>query len=119
MEDLIRRSDAIAILKDLQSKHLQFCLVPFRIAIEKVQAIPSADTDISEYSDKLWKNAYERGKADRPQGEWIRTGRTNIYGGIEVQCSNCGDRVMVQHLEDEWYCRHCGADMGMKGADDE
>lgn len=56
---------------------------------------------------------------DRPQGEWIRTGRTNIYGGIEVRCSNCGDRVMVQHLEDEWYCRHCGADMGMKGADDE
>ena len=55
----------------------------------------------------------------RPQGEWIRTGRTNIYGGIEVRCSNCGDRVMVQHLEDEWYCRHCGADMGMKGADDE
>lgn len=45
------------------------------------------------------------------QGEWIRTGRTNIYGGIEVQCSNCGDKVMVQHLEDEWYCRHCGADM--------
>lgn len=56
---------------------------------------------------------------DRPQGKWIRTGRTNIYGGIEVRCSNCGDRVMVQHLEDEWYCRHCGADMGMKGADDE
>lgn len=55
--------------------------------------------------------------ADRPQGEWIRTGRTNIYGGIEVQCSNCGDRVMVQHLEDEWYCRHCGC--RMKGADDE
>ena len=57
--------------------------------------------------------------ADRQQGEWIRTGRTNIYGGIEVQCSNCNDKVMVQHLEDEWYCRHCGADMGMKGADDE
>ena len=54
--------------------------------------------------------------ADR-KGEWIRTGRTNIYGGIEVQCSNCGDKVMVQHLEDEWFCRHCGADMGMKGAD--
>ena len=57
--------------------------------------------------------------ADRPQGKWIRTGRTNIYGGIEVQCSNCGDKVMVQHLEDEWYCRHCGADMGMKGAEDD
>lgn len=66
-----------------------------------------------------YQRGYENGKADRPQGEWIRTGRTNIYGGIEVQCSNCGDKVMVQHLEDEWYCRHCGADMGMKGADDE
>lgn len=63
-------------------------------------------------------DAWNKRNADRPQGEWIRTGRTNIYGGIEVQCSNCGDRVMVQHLEDEWYCRHCGADMGMKGADD-
>ena len=57
--------------------------------------------------------------ADRPQGEWIRTGRTNIYGGIEVQCSNCNDKVMVQHIEDEWFCRHCGADMGMKGANDD
>ena len=69
------------------------------------------------------RGQYEKGYADamasRPQGEWIRTGRTNIYGGIEVQCSNCGDKVMVQHLEDEWYCRHCGADMGMKGVDDE
>lgn len=43
MEDLIRRSDAIAILKDLQSKHLQFCLIPFRQAIERVQALPSTD----------------------------------------------------------------------------
>ena len=50
MSDLIRRDDAIAILKDLQNKHLQFCLVPFRIAIEKMQALPSVD---------------------RPQAEWI------------------------------------------------
>ena len=79
---------------------------------------PSA-VDLSSVYSTAYKSGYEKGKADRPQGEWIRTGRTNIYGGIEVQCSNCGDRVMVQHLEDEWYCRHCGADMGMKGADDE
>ena len=60
---------------------------------------------------------FETDKADRPQGEWIRTGRTNIYGGIEVQCSHCKDKVMVQHLEDEWYCRHCGADMRKDGAE--
>ena len=67
----IDREDTIEILKDLQKDHLQFCLIPFRQAIERVQAIPSADTDISEYSDKLWKNAYERGKADRPQGDTV------------------------------------------------
>ncbi len=42
-------------------------------------------------------------------GYWIRTGRTNVYGGIELVCSECDDHVMVQHVEDELYCRHCGA----------
>ena len=45
------------------------------------------------------------------RGHWIRTGRENIYGGIELVCSECGDHVMVQHIEDELYCRHCGAYM--------
>lgn len=43
------------------------------------------------------------------KGKWIRTGRTNIYGGIELQCPFCGDEVMVSQIEDEIYCRHCGA----------
>jgi len=92
------------------------------------------DTDISEYSDKLWKNAYERGKeeehrwwskhcakctdADRPQGEWID------MGDFE-KCSVC----KATHLKEfqsyygkvTWiktpYCPQCGA--RMKGADDE
>ena len=79
----------------------------------------STATDVVKAIREAEYRGYMKAVADRPQGEWIRTGRTNIYGGIEVQCSNCGDKVMVQHLEDEWYCRHCGADMGMKGADDE
>ena len=76
------------------------------------------DTDISKYSDKLWKNAYERGKADRPQGEWID------MGDFE-KCSVC----KATHLKEfqsyygkvTWiktpYCPQCGA--RMKGADDE
>lgn len=39
----IDREDTIEILKDLQKDHLQFCLIPFRQAIERVQALPSAD----------------------------------------------------------------------------
>ena len=76
------------------------------------------DTDISEYSDKLWKNAYERGKADRPQGEWID------IGDFE-QCSVCkGTRLkefQSYYGKVTWiktpYCPSCGA--RMKGADDE
>lgn len=111
MKDTIYRENAIKAIEDkrcwltLASQHGDMgrvlwdeYYIKFEDAIEALLLIPSAD---------------------RPQGEWIRTGRTNVYGGIEVQCSNCGDKVMVQHLEDEWYCRHCGADMGMKGADDD
>lgn len=29
-----------------------------------IEDLPSADTDISEYSDRLWKAAYDRGKAE-------------------------------------------------------
>ena len=54
-------------------------------------------------------------------GEWIRTGRTNVYGGEELMCPFCGDRVMVQNIEYELYCRQCGALLGdrTKGEDDD
>ena len=114
MEDLIRRSDAIAILKDLQSKHLQFCLVPFRIAIEKVQAIPSAestgdlDNAICEYvKEGLMANPY-----DRLQGEWIYTNNP-LRLDDEWECSKCGYLSFTKAN----YCEHCGC--RMKGADDE
>ena len=32
--------------------------------IERMNALPSAQPDLSEYSDKLWRSAYERGKRD-------------------------------------------------------
>lgn len=47
----------------------------------------------------------------RNTGYWLRTGRDNVYGGFEVECSECGDTVMITHIEDELYCRHCGAKM--------
>ena len=112
-DDLIKRSDAVAAIANLHVSH-------DREEIFKAYA-KNPHSMTTDFEGTLIDaiNAVEAlPSADRPQGEWIRTGRTNIYGGIEVQCSNCGDRVMVQHLEDEWYCRHCGADMGMKGADD-
>ena len=49
---------------------------------------------------------------ERKEGEWIRTGRTNVYGGEELMCPFCDDRVMVQNIEYELYCRQCGALLG-------
>lgn len=36
--------------------------------IDLIDNAPTID-DLSDYSDKLWKRAYERGKAERPHGE--------------------------------------------------
>lgn len=93
----IDREDTIKILKDLQKDHLQFCLIPFRQAIERVQALPSAD---------------------RPQGEWIKFG---LGRGTRILfCTNCERRIempLSQGDSNYDYCPNCGA--RMKGADDE
>ena len=113
MSDLIKREDAIKALRCEYPTMPMFKVLReewaiktegFRKAEEIIMSIPSADTDLSEYSDKLWKNAYERGKeeehrwwsehcakctdADRPQGEWIYT----------------NDPL---RLNDEWACSRC------------
>ena len=86
---------------------------------------------VSEYTDKLFVTEYDKegyilrrywikredlieceGEEERKAGEWIRTGRTNVYGGEELMCPFCGDRVMVQNIEYELYCRQCGALLG-------
>lgn len=41
----------------------------------------------------------------------VHDAHSNIYGAKKIECSNCGEIVMVRHIEDEWFCRHCGADM--------
>lgn len=46
------------------------------------------------------------------RGEWIRHNEIkNVYGGIYIECSECGEKYVVQHIEDEKYCRNCGFDM--------
>ena len=46
------------------------------------------------------------------KGHWIRHPEVkNIYGGTYIECSECGEKYVVQHMEDEKFCRNCGADM--------
>lgn len=51
------------------------------------------------------------------RGQWFRTGRENVYGGIEIQCSECGHTLMTSpgHIDEEYFCCHFGADMRGEG----
>lgn len=73
MSDLISRQDAtsIPILPKEHRKIFKSIDDAFETgwneALSCVNMLPSAEPDLSEYSDKLWKNAYERGKAEAQQ----------------------------------------------------
>ena len=112
MSDLIKREDAIKAVEEC----LKLLARPRYTVKTAIETIPSVDIphsdDWEKYSDKLWKNAYERGKADRPQGEWIE--QEDDYHHY-WECSECGMGVGLDDIRN--YCPNCGA--RMKGADDE
>lgn len=47
---------------------------------------------------------------ERKKGKWIyHNDIKNVYGGIFIECSECGEMYVVQYVEDEKFCRNCGA----------
>ena len=80
--------------------------------------IPYSD-DWEKYSDKLWKNAYERGKAGRPQGKWIDAEIRHEDGVLPIQvCSECKTFYPLEYTGGgHRFCPSCGA--RMKGADND
>lgn len=85
----------------------------------------SAQPDLSDYSDKLWKAAYERGKRDaqseRKTGEWeeiaVIADAYDISGAktwaSRIKCDQCGftTTVIEGHFSQYNFCPNCGADM--------
>ena len=89
-DDLIKREDAIKAVEEC----LKLLARPRYTVKTAIEAIPSVDIphsdDWEKYSDKLWKNAYERGKADRPQ-EWIPCSeKLPENGHYYLWCSDMG-----------------------------
>lgn len=119
----MRLIDADALKKDLSENYVFYgfrqLLNDFYEALDSAPTIDIPHTDDWEkYSERLWQRAYERGKADRPSGEWID------MGDFE-QCSVCKGthlkEIQTYYGKATWiktpYCPNCGAKM--KGADDE
>ena len=83
-----------------------------------INGVPSAepDYDLGGYSTRLWKAAYERGKAEpeRKKGKWQIT---NAYPH-NIYCSECHKKFGQTHWA-VWedgslprnFCPHCGAMM--------
>ena len=72
-------------------------------AIEVLEELPSASTEFSTFSDKLWKIAYERGKAEgRKKGKWIEIKYT-----FHHKCSNC---KWINNADSGYnFCPNCGS----------
>lgn len=75
----------------------------------------------NHYDDEIVTVGYVSGlikdsptvEPERKTGKWIRhPERKNIFGGKTIECSECGTRLLTQYVEDEKYCRSCGAKMG-------
>lgn len=91
-DDLIRRKDVLDVFE--QHWHL----IDIMVAIK---ALPSA-------------------QPERKKGKWVLHPEVkNIYGGIYIECSECHTKYVVQHIEDEKYCRNCGANMKGEANDPE
>ena len=137
-EDLIRRSDAIKVVR-----HIAFECIDADARQKLIEAVPSADRptvirvksimkkeDYESLVDSIRQqdqnviviphNAELVTPADRPQGEWI--GEADGYYNGELvydtwYCSNC-DYVVDDEEPPTWnFCPNCGADM--RGEDDE
>lgn len=104
--DLISRQDAIDAINAYLGLSAVSRTIQNMTSIQEIlEKLPSASPDLSTYSDKLWKIAYERGKAEgQKKGKWLL-----IDAGYYdyVKCSQCGETLV-------WgknFCPNCGADM--------
>lgn len=65
--DYIRREDAIEALRRAEALTKAF---GYHNVIDTIRELPTADIDLSDYSDRLWRKAYDQGRADA-EPRWI------------------------------------------------
>jgi PHP family Zn ribbon phosphoesterase len=91
MDDLIRRQDAIDAIRAFYDEYIVYD--NGKSIEDLISELPSA-------------------QPERKRGKWVLHPEVrNIYGGIYIECSECHTKYVVQYVEDEKYCRNCGAEM--------
>lgn len=82
-----------------------------------IEELPSAQADLSGYSDRLWKSAYERGKAEalaeREKGKWIKHIDDLFPSESTIECPICHHEQPL--TIDDNYCPNCGLRMEVEG----
>ena len=118
MNDLISRQAAITIPvtpkedREYQTFNLDDAYEQAWDDLQKrIEQLPSAqpDYDLSGYSDRLWKAAYERGKAEAQRtGRWIPVSERLPKPGKEVFVYLWGDVPYLASMNDkgQWETDH-------------
>ena len=129
MNDLISRQAAIELVKDVCDAIMSGCESRYDpetedevyTDIREVDAIlkcnkevrialrnmPSAQPDLSGDSEKLWKKAYERGKAEaQDEPHWIPCSERLPEGKQEVLVTEYGDTDMGRRFAGRWVDRY-------------
>ena len=79
----------------------------FGIYATELWAMPGSD-----FLEWLNADAQDIPTVERKTGHWIlHREQENIFGAKLIECSECGDKCLVQFVEKEKYCRNCGAKM--------
>ena len=91
-----------------------------KAVLYELRFMPPASPDLSNFSDKLWKIAYERGKAEgRKKGKWKEHDYDEDKYDV-IKCPCCMHMFTVDSFhwtdigfvkDDFKFCPNCGADM--------
>ena len=99
--DLISRQDAIDAHCELCADK-DTCSGDICPDVEVFQLLPSVQPDLSGYSDRLWKAAYERGKAE------AQLEPSQVARDIATIIENEQDmRVILSHQPEVIRCKDC------------
>ena len=117
MDDLISREVAIDGLDAhyVEHRNLNDWQEGWNAALDWVKYtylddLPSAQPDLSSYSDKLWRAAYERGKAEaRMRGRWIESDTDGFVCSVCRNGYKTQPTIMGKPMFE--FCPCCGAKM--------